>query len=35
MIVFHYIARCKIKFNAPKCGFGLKDIPYLDYAITQ
>ena len=24
-----------LKVNAPKCSFGLKDIPYLGYVITR
>ena len=27
-------AKC-LKVNAPKCGLGLKEIPYLSYVITR
>ena len=34
-IIFGRLHDGGLKFNAPKCSFGLKDIPYLFYLITQ
>ena len=34
IIFFRLFALC-LKVNAPKCSFGLKDIPYLGYVITM
>ena len=33
-IIFGILCAAGLKFNAPKCSFGLKKIPYLGYVIT-
>ena len=33
-IIFGRLRSVGLKVNAPKCSFGLKDIPYLGYVIT-
>ena len=35
MITFGRLRSAVLKVNAPKCRFGLKDIPYLGYVIIQ
>ena len=35
MIIFDRLRAASLKFNYPKCSFGLKDIPFLGYVITQ
>ena len=34
-IIFGRLRAAGLKCNAPKCSFGLKDIPYLVYVITR
>ena len=34
-IIFFRLRAEGLKVNAPKCSFGLKDIPYLDYVTTR
>ena len=34
-IIFGRMRAAGLKVNAPKCSFGLKDIPYLGYVITR
>ena len=34
-IIFGRLRAAGLKVNAPKCSFGLKDIPYLGYVITR
>ena len=34
-IVFSILCAAGLKFNSPKCSFGLNYIPYLGYLITQ
>ena len=34
-IIFSRLSAEGLKVNAPKCGFGLKEIPYLGYVITR
>ena len=34
-IFFDGLRATGLKINAPKCSFGLKDIPYLGYVITR
>ena len=34
-IIFSRLRAVGLKLNAPKCSFGLKEIPYLGYVITQ
>ena len=34
-IIFGRLRAASIKLNAPKCSFGLKEIPYLGYVITR
>ena len=34
-IIFGRLRPTGIKFNAPKCSFRLKEIPYLGYVITR
>ena len=34
-IIFGKLRAAALKFNAPKCSFGLKEIPYLGYVITR
>ena len=35
IIIFGRLRAAGLKVNAPRCSFGLKDIPYLGYLITQ
>ena len=35
IIIFFRLCASFLKVNAPKCSFGLKDIPYLGYVITM
>ena len=34
-IIFGRLRAAGLKVNAPKCSFGLKEIPYLGYLITR
>ena len=34
-MIFVILQAAGLKFNSPKCSFGLKDIPYLIYVITR
>ena len=34
-IIFGRLRAASLKLNAPKCSFGLKEIPYLGYVITR
>ena len=34
-IIFGRLRAAGLKFNAPKCSFGLKEIPYLGYVISR
>ena len=34
-IIFVRLRAAGLKFNSPKCSFGLKEIPYLGYVITR
>ena len=34
-IIFGRLRAAGLKFNAPKCIFGLKEVPYLSYVITR
>ena len=35
IIIFGRLRAAGLKFNAPRCSFGLKDIPYLGYVIKR
>ena len=35
MTIFSILRTAGLKVNAPKCSFGLKEIPYMGYVITQ
>ena len=34
-MIFHCFQKTGLKVNASKCSFGLKEIPYLGYMVTQ
>ena len=34
-IIFGRLCAAGLKVNAPKCSFGLKEIPYLGYVLTR
>ena len=35
IVIFSRLRAAGLKVNAPKCSFGLKEIPYLGYVITR